>query len=169
VKSLVEREIVVDKLRLAYEGLFSAKELYNLIDGWFFEKGYDKRENRNTEIVRPEGKYIEIELEPWKKVTDYARNVIKVRIIIEDLKEVVVEKDHHKVKLNHGKLKFVFDAYLDTDYENKWEGKPVFYFLRTIFDKYIYKPFTIGFETGVKDDLNQLHTQIKAFLNLYRF
>jgi len=164
-----EREVVVDKLRLTYEGLFSVGELYKMIDEWFRWKGYDKRENKNIEIVKPEGKFIEIELEPWKKVTDYAKNVIKIRIQMNDIKEVEVEKDNTKLKLNQGKVHFVFDGFLETDYEARWEGKPIFYFIRTVFDKYFYKPFTAGFERGVKEDVMHLHGQVKAFLNLYRF
>ena len=164
-----EREIIVDKLRLTYEGIFSVAELYNMIDEWFRWKGYDKRENKNIEIVKPEGKFIEIELEPWKKVTDYAKNVIKIRIQMTGIKDVEVEKDNAKLKLNQGKVQFVFDGILETDYEARWEGKPIFYFIRTVFDKYFYKPFTAGFQRGVKEDLMHLHGQIKAFLNLYRF
>lgn len=166
---MVEREIIVDRLRLVYEGLFSVPELYKLIDEWFRMKGYDKREKKNTEVVRPEGKYIEIEIEPWKKVTDYAKNVIKIRLIMSDITDVEVEKDNLKVKLNKGKVSLVFDAYLETDYEHRWEGSPLFYFIRTLFDKYFYKPFTAGFETGVKEDLMTLHNTIKSFLNLYRY
>ena len=164
-----EREVIVDKLRLTYEGLFSVSDLYNLIDEWLRWKGYDKRENKNIEIVKPEGKYIEIEIEPWKKVTDYAKNVIKIKMQMFDIKNVEVEKDKTKLKLNQGKVQLVFDGYLETDYESRWEGQPVFYFIRTLFDKYFYKPFTSGFQKGVKDDLMHLHGQIKAFLNLYRF
>ena len=164
-----EREVVVDKLRLTYEGIFSVSELYKLIDEWFRWKGYDKRENKNIEIVKPEGKFIEIELEPWKKVTDYAKNVIKIRIQMFDIRDVEVEKDNTKLKLNQGKVHFVFDGYLETDYEAKWDGKPIFYFIRTVFDKYLYKPFTTGFERGVKQDVMHLQGQVKAFLNLYRF
>ncbi len=164
-----EREVVVDKLRLTYEGIFSVPELYKLIDEWFRWKGYDKRENKNIEIVKPEGKFIEIELEPWKKVTDYAKNVIKIRIQMFDIRDVEVEKDNTKLKLNQGKVHFVFDGYLETDYEAKWDGKPIFYFIRTVFDKYLYKPFTTGFERGVKQDVMHLQGQVKAFLNLYRF
>jgi hypothetical protein len=140
-----------------------------MIDEWFRWKGYDKRENKNIEIVKPEGKFIEIELEPWKKVTDYAKNVLKIRIQMFDVKEVEVEKDKTKLKLNQGRVQFVFDAFLETDYEARWEGKPIFYFIRTVFDKYFYKPFTAGFERGVKEDLVHLQSQIKSFLNLYKF
>ena len=166
---MVERDIIVDKLRLTYEGLFSVADLYKMIDEWFEEKGYDKREKKNVESVTPEGKFIEIEVEPWKKVTDYAKNIIKIRMIFSNIKEVTVEKDGIKVKLNQGKVQFVFDGYLETDYEHMWEGKPLFYFIRELFDKYFYKPYTTGFKQGVKEDLMHLYTNIKAFLNLYRY
>lgn len=166
---MTERNLVVDKMRLNYEGLFSVQELYKLIDTWFREKGYDKRERKNTEKVSPESKFIELWLEPWKKITDYAKNVISLRIIINDLKEVEVEKEGIKVKLNQGKIQMVFDAFFETDYEGRWEGKPVYYFLRTLFDKYFYKPYSMGYQNNLMDDVNHLHATIKSFLNLYRY
>lgn len=166
---MAERDIIVDKMRVTYEGLFSVTELYKMMDEWFEEKNYDKKELKNVENVTPEGKYIELLVEPWKKVTDYAKNVIRIRMIMTDIKDVEVEKDGVKVKLNQGKIQIVFDAYLETDYENRWEQKPTFFLIRTLFDKYFFKPFTKGFHTGVKADLNHLVTKIKSFLNLYRY
>lgn len=165
---MAERTVVVDKLRLTYEGLFSIKDLYKMIDEWFRQKNYDKREKNNTESVTPEGKYIEIELEPWKKVTDYARNVIRLRMIFENITDVEVERDGKKMTLNKGKAHFVFDGFLGTDYFQRWEGKPLFFVIRAIYDKFIYAPYTAGFAKGVKDDVMHLHNQIKAFLNLYK-
>ena len=89
---MTERELIVDHMRIQYEGLFDATELYKLIDRFFRDKGYDKRDLKNVEKVRPQGKFIEIELLPWKKTTDYFKNEIKVRMIMEDLKDVEVEK-----------------------------------------------------------------------------
>src|SRR3989338_2059430 len=132
---MAEREVVVDKMRLTYEGLFEVTELYKHIDEWFRSRGYDKRENKNIEKVTPDGKYIEIEIEPWKKLSEYARIVIKLRMIMTDVKDVEVEKDGIKVKQNQGKLQAVFDGLLETDYEHRWEGSPLFYFLRVIWDK----------------------------------
>ncbi|MBS3127783.1 hypothetical protein J4410_01440 [Candidatus Woesearchaeota archaeon] len=166
---MAERVVVVDKLRLTYEGLFSVSELYRFIDEYFEDKGYDKREKKNIENVTPTGKYIEIEVEPWKKVTDHAMNVIRLRMIFENIKEVEVEKDGRKMVLNQGKAHFLFDAFLYTDYFHKWEGKPIYFVIRTIFDKYVYAPYTQGFVAGVKEDTLHLHGNIKAFLNLYRF
>lgn len=164
-----ERELIVDHLRLQYEGLFDATELYALIDHYFRDKGFDKRDLKNIEKVRPEGKYIEIEMMPWKKTTDYFKEEIKLRIIMEKLREVEVEKDGRKIRLNQGKLSIVFDGYFTTDYEHRWEGKPTYFFIRTLFDKFFFKPYTEKYKGQLVNDVNELHTMIRSFLNLYRF
>jgi len=169
VVKMAEREKIIDELRLSYEGLFDVNELYLAIDKWFRDKGYDKRELKNIEYVKPEGKFIELRIMPWKKITDYAKIEIKIRMQMSDIKEVEVEKDNHKIKLNQGKIQMIFDGFLTTDYENKWEGKPTYVFLRTLFDKFIYKGYTAKFQSQVAEDVNHIHTTIKSFLNLYRF
>jgi len=166
---MAEREVVIDKMRLSYEGLFNVTELYKLMDGWFRQKGYDKREKKMSESVTKNGKFIEWELEPWKKITDYAKIIIRLRVIMTDIKEIDVELDNTKVKMNQGKADFIFDGILETDYENRWENKPLFFFLRTLFDKYIFKPYTTGYQGNAIDDVNDLHNRIKTFLNLYRY
>jgi len=166
---MAEREVIVDHARMTYEGLFSVSEFYKAIDTWLREKGYDKMEKKNVESITPTGKYIEIELLPWKKTTDYAKNVIKLRIIMSDIKDVEIKKNDVKVKLNSGKIQIVSDAYLETDYEHRWEGKPSFFFLRTIFDKYFFKPYTKGYKGNLLKDYNDLMGNIKSFLNLYRY
>ncbi|MDP7323380.1 MAG: hypothetical protein QF632_01310 [Candidatus Woesearchaeota archaeon] len=166
---MAEREVLVDKMRLTYEGLFSIYDMYKMIDEWFEEKGYDKREVKNIESVFPEGKYIEVVMEPWKKLTDYAKSVIKVRMIFSDIKEVQVEKDGMKVKMNQGRAHFVFDAFLETDYENRWESKPMFFLIRTLYDKYFYKGYTSQLKGEVMDAVTELHARIKGFLNLHRY
>ena len=165
---MAERELLVEN-KVGYEGLFSVKELYRLIDAFFREKGYDKREIKNSEKVTPEGKFIEVEMMPWKKVTDYAKNEIWMRIIIENLKEVEVEKNGVKVKLNQGSLKIVFYGYLTTDYENRWEQKPMFFFIRTLFDKFFLKQYVDDFKKNLLGDVNLIRNQVDGFLNLYRY
>jgi hypothetical protein len=164
---MAELQSVIDKLTLTYEGLFSVKDLYKLIDDWFSERGYDKNEIKNIEVVNPEGKHLELEIEPEKSITDYAKILIHLSITIENVKEVVITKDKTKVKMNQGRLTIVFDGYLKTDWEERWETRPVFFFIRTIFDKYIYKPYTSGYKNWVSKDVNELYDKIKAYLNLY--
>ncbi len=166
---MAERRLVVDHLRVKYEGLFDMFELYKLIDSWLRDKAFDKRELRNMEIVKPDGKYVELVLMPWKKISDYARHVMRIEIRAHRLKEVVVERDGRQVKMNQGKIDIIMDGYLDMDYEDRWEQKPFYFFMRTLFDKYIYRTYSTQFEELLVENVSQLHTIIKSFLNLYRY
>ena len=74
---MAEMELIIEQVRLTYEGLFKATEIYKLIDNWLRTHGYDKREMKTIEKVTPSGKYIEIESLPWKKQTEYVKNDIK--------------------------------------------------------------------------------------------
>ncbi|MEK6921009.1 MAG: hypothetical protein AABX82_03945, partial [Nanoarchaeota archaeon] len=89
---MVERRIVVDALRLNYQGLMDVNEFYRVMDKWFREKGFDKYEKRNFEQVLKEGRQIEIEIEPWKKINDYAKEVMKIIFLFTNVKDVVVMK-----------------------------------------------------------------------------
>jgi hypothetical protein len=166
---MTETTIVVDGKTLSYEGLFSVKELYKMVDYFFKEKGYDKREIQNLEKVEKDHKYIEMELQPYKKITDYVKLLIRIRLRMFNIKEVEVEKDGKKLKLNKGKMAATFDGFILTDYEQRWEGKPMYQFVRTVFDKFIYKRYTSKFEDQVEGTVGDLYTQMKSFLNLYRY
>lgn len=165
----MEKRLVIKGMLLKYDGLFSVPDLYKIIDDWIKENGYDKFERETIEYVKPEGKYIELRLEPYKKVSDYVQNRIVIKAIIKDIKEVDVEIDKKKHRLNRGEVNLIFDAYLETDYEQRWEQKPVLFFIRTLVDKYIYKIYTARFEDVLKKDVQSMHTSIKSFLNLYRY
>lgn len=165
---MAERRLVVDHMRLKYEGLFDLFEFYKLIDNWFREKAFDKREIRNQEHVRPDGKYVELILMPWKKISDYARHVIRIEIRVFNLKDVVVERDGRRVKMNQGRMDLLLDGYLDTDHEDRWEQKPFYFFMRTLFDKFVYRTYSTQYEELLVENVSQLHTLMKSFLNLYK-
>ncbi|RMF55570.1 hypothetical protein D6745_01700 [Candidatus Woesearchaeota archaeon] len=164
-----EYKFVVEELRLAYEGLMNVPELYSMIDQYFREKQYDKREVRNFEQTTPDGKNIELEIQPYKKITDYAKLVIKIRMFFYGLQDVVVEKDGLKIKMQKGKVEMIFDSFLETDYEHRWEQKPTYFLIRTLFDKFIYKIYTTQFEKELEKETNHIHDMIKSFLNLQRY
>jgi hypothetical protein len=70
--------------------------------------------------------------------------------------------------MHQGQLRVTFDSWLETDYESRWETTPVFYVLRSLFEKYVYVPYLSGFIKGVRDDTMMLKDQLKGFLNLER-
>jgi hypothetical protein len=164
-----EKRLVIDQMRLNYSGIFNLNELYKMIDGWLYEKGYDKYEKKNEEQVLETGRKIEIELRPWKKTTDYAKNEIRLRIFVDNMTDVEIERDGRKTKMHKGDIQMIFDAFLETDYEHRWENKPVYYFFRTLVDKYIFRIYTGKFIGNLVADTRDLHQRIKAYLNLYRY
>jgi hypothetical protein len=106
---------------------------------------------------------------PTKWHTDYVRKVLKVDILAKNVKEVETEVDKVKVRLNQGKIKILYSCYLETDWEGRWEQKPIYHFIRVLYDKFIYKKHTHDFESEIISDLNELRDKMGAFLNLYRF
>ncbi len=164
-----EKRLVIDQLRMNYDGLFNVHDYFSLIMAWFYERGYDMFERRNHEISTPKGKVLELEICPWKKTTDYAKSEFRLRIFIKELKDVEVTKDGAKVKVQQGNLQFIMDGYLVTDYQDRLEHKPYFYFLRALVDKYIFSQYTDKFESMLINDAHMLHTRLKAFFNMYNY
>lgn len=165
----MDRYVLVDQLKLNHEGLFDFKEFYKVLGDWFFEKGYDRYEKLNEEIEGENGKSIVIELRNWKKLSDYYRHRFKIRIYVTDMKDVEVEIDGEKKKYNQGKIQIVIDSYNETDWINKWNDRPFHYFLRVLFDKYIYKRYTEIHENAMIADVNDLHSKLKNYLNQYNY
>ena len=164
-----ERRLIIDQLKLTYEGLFDLNGLYRTIDAWFYEKGYDKFEKKNYEQVLPSGKDIDIELEPWKKTSTYFRNTVRIRMRFTQVKDIEIEKQGVKIKVQQGKIMMIFDAFLDSDYENQWENKPMLFFIRTLFDKYVFRGYFKKYENWLINDVYQIHGRIQQFLNMYRY
>lgn len=164
-----EIKTLIDGKSLSYEGVFNIKELYRLIDKWFKDHGYEKQEIKNWEDVTENEKQVVLEIIPYKKVSDYARIDVRIFMIFSKLTETVIEKDNIKFNMTKGKAEFYFDAYVVTDYENKWETRPIFYFMKNIFDKFIYKVYTSSYDGEAIRDATEVENEIRSFLNMNRF
>ncbi|MBU0666382.1 MAG: hypothetical protein ABIC91_00485 [Nanoarchaeota archaeon] len=163
IKTLVEGKL------LKYEGLVNVKELYSVIDKWFEKHRYDKAERRNYEQVFKDCKLIEMELHPYKKISDYAKFEFKIDIVLSDLTEVEVERNNVKMKLWKGKVEIKFTAYFITDYEDSWETKPFYYFVRTLTDKFIYRSYNKKMEVHLIDECQEIFDEVRSFLNMSRY
>ncbi|MBI4450408.1 hypothetical protein HY642_00400 [Candidatus Woesearchaeota archaeon] len=166
---MAEKEVVVGGEKLAYEGIFSMRELLKHVEEWIKEHGYDRREGRHSETVKPEGKFVELVLEPSKTLSDYAKKILRINIQLHNVKDVDVERGAKKERLNEGKVLITLDGYLETDYEGRWQGKPIFTVLSALYDKYFYRPLVGGYESQIKADAAHFRNEIKAFLNLQRY
>ena len=166
---MVERRLVLDHLKLSYEGLFKASELYALIQSFFFEKGWDWYEQLNQEQITPDGKQIKIILHPWKASTDYHKISMKIKILMVNVKDVEVEHENKKLKMDHGVIRMTFDGFVLSDRNGKWTNKPFLWFLSIIFERCIFKSDFEQLETWIKSDVDDLHGKIKSYLNVMKY
>jgi len=68
-----------------------------------------------------------------------------------------------------GDAKFKFDTFLTTDYEGSWESKPLYFFFKTIAEKFLYRSVIDQYEQQALRDKDELKREIKSFLNMERF
>ena len=160
--------ILVDHMKLDYIGLFDLNGLFKTIEAWLKERGMEKRVDKEQELSTPTGKFIEWIIAPWKKISDYNRIFFKIRMMVYDLKKVEAVKDNQTVKLGHGKVLMYFDAYIEHDYEHRWDKTPMLIFLRTLFDKFMYKAYTDRFEQQLTYDAHHLYNVVESYFNMYK-
>src|SRR3989338_10622674 len=164
-----ERHLIIDYLKLSYEGLFNAAELYNVISSWFYEKGWDWYERMNQEQVMPSGKQIRIILEPWKSSTDYYKLSIRIKLNMTDVTDVDVEHEGQPLRLNQGVVKITFDGFVVSDRQGKWTDKPFYWFLSYLIERYFFRSHFGKLETWLQSDMEDLHTRIKTYLNMFKY
>lgn len=101
-----------------------------------------------------------------KKLTDYARSEIDIRIQIRDAKEKIAEIGNKRKKIMEGHVAMIFDGIVATDYEARWEGKPLFFFLKNLFERYVFTPIAAAWKKQVRDETTHLIDNVKAFFNM---
>lgn len=164
-----EKRLIIDQLKFTYEGLFDMHGLYRLIDSFFYEKGFDKHEKLNVEQVMPTGKSIKVEMIPYKNITDYFKIHVRIRLHGVDIKQTEIDKEGVKIPINDGKIMIIFDGYVESDRHSKWEKSPLHWFIRTMFDKYIFKGHYLKAEQWLVSDVEDIYLRIKSFLNVYKY
>jgi len=164
-----EIKYLVDGKEVQYEGLFDLQGLFKTIDEFFRERGYDRLETKNFEEVYDTGRQITIELLPYKKPNDYVKVEIRIYAFFRNLKERIVEVDGVKRKLFHGRAEIWFDANLYTDFEHRWQDRVLFYFIRTMTDKFIKRSQSHMIEEFAIKDCWDVIDLVKSFLNMHRY
>ncbi|MEK6969755.1 MAG: hypothetical protein AABW48_04980 [Nanoarchaeota archaeon] len=166
---MAERHLVVDHLKLSYEGLFNADELYSVISSFFFERGWDWFEKINEAHISSSGKQIRIVLEPWKNISDFYKLVIAIKLHMQNVKEVEVQTEEKPVRVSQGIIKMTIDGYVVSDRKGKWHNEPVHWFLGVVLEKYFFKDPYRKAEMWLKSEVEGLHSQIKTYLNTFKY
>ena len=160
--------IVVDHEKIEYSGPFNATDLLRMIENFLFERGFDKKQEKDFEQNTSNGKFIEWQIAPWKKITDYVRYIVKVRVLGYDIIKSDAMNNGKKTKIDNGRVIIIIDGFMEQDYDSKWDELPILMFIRVIYDYFIHKAYTERFEQRLVHDVNHLYDNIEKFLNLYK-
>lgn len=161
-------KIVVDHEKIDYSGPFDGGDMFRMIDQFLMERGFDKKQDKDFEQNTERGKFIEWQISPWKKITEYIRYIIKIRVLGYDILKSDIIKNDKKTKVDNGRLIVVIDGFVEYDYDSKWEDRPLLHFLRTIYDYFVFKAYTERFEQRLTHDIHHLIDQIEKFFNISR-
>ena len=161
----MERDKVIEA-KIKESGIFNFAELYEFLYDWLNEESYKLKEKKYSEKVMGDVKTIEIEWDADKKVSDYFKFRLELRWQITGLKKIEVKKEDQKVTMNSGSVEIKFRAWVLKDYEGRWENKPVWKFLRGVYDRYIIRHRNDQYEDKVEDEMKEMVAQTKAFLAL---
>ncbi len=155
-------KVIVGKIK--QKAIFHFKDFYGFTYDWLVGEGYKVTEKVYSEEITGDSKKVEIEWEAKKKISDYFRFVIQVKWMILGLKSVEVQREGKKLKMNSGQVELKINGVLVKDYEHRWEDRPIWKFLRGVYDRYIVRSRIENYEDKLKDEVEEFIAQSKAFL-----
>lgn len=160
-----EKEIIIGE-KLDYSGLFKFSDLYQEGHFWFSEENYGVIEEKYAEKISGNSKEIDVIWKCTKRLGDYFKIEMKVTWEIKNMVEVEVEVDGKKKKMQQGKLRIDIKGAIIKDAGSIWDPKPVYRFLRDVYNKYIIPQRVDAMEDKVKADVRGFKDEMKAYLDL---
>jgi hypothetical protein len=165
-----QKNLLVNGLKVEYNGLFQFTNFMRTLNKNIEKRGYKRHEKRFEEVVGEKGKDLFIELRPIKMKTAWASLTIKIRITMKNVREVLLDVDGIETPFQQGDVHILFDAWVTYLLNRRWGMNPVFWFVKSVINKYVYKfPMDAGFSGEVVGDTHFLHQHMKSHLNLYKY
>jgi len=162
-----EKDYVARNLKLRQTAIFELDDLYKVMTKWFDENGYDWIEKDHKEIKRGDG-HKKLYLNWWteKKIDDYVKFHIDIEFFIGCVNVEVEKKNHVKV-CQEGEIELKFNAFLEKDYEDRYESRALSKFFRELYDKVIVGDKFDKLSGELFEQLNNLMSEVKAFMGLH--
>jgi len=145
-------------------GILNFKDFYAFAYDWLKGEGYSLTEKVYSEEITGDSKKIDISWQAKRKISDYFQFVISINWRILGLKDIEVTREGKKVKMNTASVEIKIKGVLVKDYEHKWEDRPVWKFLRGIYDRYIIRSRVDQYEGDLKEEVEEFIAQCKSYL-----
>ena len=90
---MVEKKIIVYDLRLSYNGPLKIVDFYKEVENWMNRKGMNKELKKKMEKLTAKGKQLEWTIECWKNLTHFAKDVVRLRSMFNNVREIEVKRN----------------------------------------------------------------------------
>ena len=159
-----KKEVYKEKLKQT--GYWKYKDIYDELFRWLKDHNYKVFEELYNEKLLSKGKEVIIKWRAERKITDYFKFQQILDWHILGMKDTEVEIDGKKVSTQKGEVEITFRANLIKDYEKRWEDKPFWKFLRSVYEKYVIRETVDEYEDDVEDEAKEMISEFKAFLKI---
>lgn len=162
---MAEKELLI-KEKIEQEGLFTFKDFYKYAHQWFKDEKYDSIiEEKYQEKLSGNEKELVIEWKTSKKLSDYFKAEISIKMEVLNMIEVEAEIDGKKKKTNKGKVSAEIKGTLVRDPESKWNSTPFYRFIHEIYSKYVIPARVNELNDKVVDDVRDFKDYLKVFFS----
>ncbi|MFH1608289.1 MAG: hypothetical protein ABIA78_04105 [archaeon] len=162
----MEKETIF-KGKMSYTGISKFSDFYEFSYEYLTEEaGLDVAEKKYKEKLQGDSKRLEIDWIADRKITDYFKFEIEIKFVVENLKEIEINKDGKKIKTNSGKIKVAIKGNLIRDYNGRFEKSAWQKFSRGIYEKWIIPSRIEQYETDLFVECDKFSAQVKAYLDL---
>jgi len=159
---MVEVDVVLNDIKVTKQGYLDVKDLYKLTNNLLKNMKYSLILEKEHAVTNNK---VKMKIEAKKAINDYTRFALKVTIEGSNLKKVKLKQK----ETYEGTFSVKLDAEIEKDYEDTYEGKPIFKFFREFFD-YIAKASDFNrFNKMIKNDLFSLRDEIKSYFEIEKF
>ena len=169
---MVKEDSIISDVKIKFKGNFDLKLLYKKLREWLKREGYSDPcegggEKKYSERVKPEGKQLEI-LWGTKKGAEagYFSQEIDISFFLNGLKEVEVDNDGKKLKLESCEIEMKFNSKLVRNASKQWEEHSMMF---KLYERFVVKYKIDEHKIQVYKDTNKLIDEVKSFFSLYRF
>jgi len=150
--------------KIKQEGIFNFKDFYEFLYDYLTDQNYDVVELKYVEKLKGESKDIEIIWIATKEVSDYFKFDIRVHWLIYGMKKIKAKREGEELIMDNGTMELRFDAWLVKDWENRWENRPFWKFLRGVYDRFIVKSRVDDYGIKLWEESIEVINQAKSFL-----
>ncbi|MBT5022593.1 hypothetical protein HON01_07210, partial [Candidatus Woesearchaeota archaeon] len=124
---------------IKYDGVFDYDGLVDFLFGWFKSRSWFIQEKTFKHKKSGLGHEIEREFTNWRKISEYYKYNVGVKMHLWDAYPIDAVKDGKKQKLMRARIEIILDFSVECDYQGKYESSQFLEKLRNFMHEYVMK------------------------------